>query len=182
MSFDRETGDLWLGDVGQGSWEEVDVARAGVGGLNFGWVTMEGSHCYRAETCNRDGLTLPASDYGRDQGCTVIGGYVYRGETYEFLRGTYLFADYCSGNLFAIDASADDFTTPDGRRERLDLDLRLRRGHRRRALHPRPGRHDLEGRRDRAVTGPSGQLRAVSCPAAPSARVVTGTDGRIGRR
>lgn len=112
MSFDRETGDLWLGDVGQGSWEEIDVARAGLGGINFGWVTMEGNHCYNADTCNREGLTPPASDYGRDQGCTVIGGYVYRGATYELLRGTYLFADYCSGNLFAIDASADDYATP----------------------------------------------------------------------
>lgn len=112
MSFDRETGDLWMGDVGQGSWEEVDVARAGLGGINFGWVTMEGSHCYNADTCNREGLTLPAADYGRDQGCTVIGGYLYRGDTYKFLQGTYLFADYCSGNLFAIEAGADDYTTP----------------------------------------------------------------------
>jgi glucose/arabinose dehydrogenase len=112
MSFDRETGDLWLGDVGQGSWEEIDVARAGVGGLNFGWVVMEGSHCYRADTCDRDGLALPASDYGRDQGCTVIGGYVYRGVEYAFLKGTYLFADYCSGNIFVIDASATEYATP----------------------------------------------------------------------
>jgi glucose/arabinose dehydrogenase len=112
LSFDRETGDLWMGDVGQGSWEEIDVARAGLGGLNFGWVVMEGSHCYRSDTCDRDGLTLPATDYGRDQGCTVIGGYVYRGQEHAFLRGTYLFADYCSGNLFAIDASATEYTTP----------------------------------------------------------------------
>ena len=112
MSFDRETGDLWIGDVGQGSWEEVDVARAGLGGHNFGWRVMEGSHCYRADSCDREGLTLPASDYGRDQGCTVIGGFVYRGSTYAFLRGAYLFADYCSGNLFAIDARADDYASP----------------------------------------------------------------------
>ena len=112
MSFDRETGDLWMGDVGQGSWEEIDVARAGVGGLNFGWVVMEGSHCYEADTCVRDGLTLPATEYGRDQGCTVIGGYVYRGADYAFLQGRYLFADFCSGNLFAIDASATEYATP----------------------------------------------------------------------
>ena len=112
MSFDRETGDLWIGDVGQGSWEEVDVARAGLGGINFGWRVMEGSHCYNADTCDREHLTLPATDYGRDQGCTVIGGYVYRGATYAFLQGTYLFADACSGNVFAIDASADDYRTP----------------------------------------------------------------------
>ena len=112
MSFDRETGDLWLGDVGQAAWEEVDVARAGVGGTNFGWVVMEGNHCYSADSCNQEGLAPPASDYGRDQGCTVIGGYVYRGETYAFLRGSYLFADYCSGTLFAIDAAADDYAPP----------------------------------------------------------------------
>jgi glucose/arabinose dehydrogenase len=111
-SFDRETGDLWIGDVGQGAWEEVDVARAGVGGINFGWRVMEGSHCFRADSCDRQDLTLPASDYGRDQGSTVIGGYVYRGAAYGFLRGAYLFADYGSGSLFAIDASADDYAIP----------------------------------------------------------------------
>ena len=112
MSFDRETGDLWIGDVGQGSWEEVDVARAGLGGSNFGWRVMEGSHCYNADACDREGLTLPAADYGRDQGCTVIGGYVYRGAAYRFLDGAYVFADYCSGNLFAIDAGADEPASP----------------------------------------------------------------------
>ena len=112
MSFDRATGDLWIGDVGQGSWEEVDVARAGLGGINFGWRVMEGSHCYGAETCDREHLTLPATDYGRDQGCTVIGGYVYRGAAHAFLDGVYLFADYCSGNLFALDAAGADYATP----------------------------------------------------------------------
>jgi glucose/arabinose dehydrogenase len=112
LSFDRESGDLWMGDVGQGSWEEIDVGRAGLGGSNFGWRIMEGSHCYGAETCERAGLTLPVTDYGRDQGCTVIGGYVYRGEAHAFLKGTYLFADHCSGNLFAIDASSDEYRTP----------------------------------------------------------------------
>jgi glucose/arabinose dehydrogenase len=112
MSFDRDTGDLWIGDVGQGSFEEVDVARAGVGGLNFGWRVMEGSHCYKADSCDRDHLTQPASDYGREQGITVIGGYVYRGAAYEFLRGVYLFADYGSGHVFAIDASADGYQAP----------------------------------------------------------------------
>ena len=112
MSFDRETGDLWIGDVGQGAWEEVDVARAGLGGSNFGWRVMEGSHCFRADSCDRAGLTLPASDYGRDQGSTVIGGYVYRGSAFGFLRGAYLFADYGSGSLFAIDASTDDYAAP----------------------------------------------------------------------
>jgi glucose/arabinose dehydrogenase len=112
MSFDRQTGDLWIGDVGQGAFEEVDVARAGVGGINFGWRVMEGSHCFAADSCDRDDLTLPVSDYSRDQGSTVIGGYVYRGTEFGFMRGAYLFADFGSGNLFAIDASAEDYQAP----------------------------------------------------------------------
>jgi glucose/arabinose dehydrogenase len=112
MSFDRETGDLWIGDVGQGSFEEVDRAPAGKGGLNFGWNVMEGSHCYQAATCSTDGLTLPVADYGRDVGCTVIGGYVYRGAAYAFLKGSYVFADYCSGNLLAIDSAATTLVAP----------------------------------------------------------------------
>lgn len=112
MSFDRDTGDLWIGDVGQGSWEEIDVARAGLGGINFGWHVMEGSHCYNAATCDQEHLTLPATDYGRDQGSTVVGGYVYRGGPYPFLLGTYLFSDFYSGDIFAIDAGADDYRAP----------------------------------------------------------------------
>ena len=112
FSFDRETGDLWIGDVGQGAWEEIDVARGGQGGLNFGWNRMEGAHCFRDDGCSADGLTLPVSEYGHDLGCTVIGGYVYRGEDYPVLRGAYLFADYCSGLIFAIDAAKSSLTEP----------------------------------------------------------------------
>jgi glucose/arabinose dehydrogenase len=112
MSFDRELGDLWIGDVGQGAWEEIDVAPAGTGGLNFGWNTMEGAHCYGDDACDQGGLTLPVSEYGRDQGCTVIGGNVYRGAAYPFLTGAYLFADYCTGHIFAIDASVRQLTAP----------------------------------------------------------------------
>ena len=67
MSFDRATGDLWIGDVGQNSFEEVDVARAGVGGLNFGWNRMEATHCYDTLFCSQDGLTPPVSEYGRER-------------------------------------------------------------------------------------------------------------------
>jgi glucose/arabinose dehydrogenase len=112
LSFDRANGDLWIGDVGQNAFEEVDVARAGTGGLDFGWNRMEGSHCFRSDRCQRDGLTLPVSDYGRDLGCTVIGGYVYRGSMYPFLAGTYLFTDYCSGQIFALDASSNGLVLP----------------------------------------------------------------------
>jgi hypothetical protein len=112
-SFDRATGDLWIGDVGQGAWEEVDVARAGVGGLNLGWNRMEGNHCYPpGSDCSTDGLTPPIAEYGHDLGCTVVGGYVYRGTRYPALEGVYLFGDYCSGRIFALDPSTDAFREP----------------------------------------------------------------------
>jgi glucose/arabinose dehydrogenase len=114
MSFDRATGDLWIGDVGQSAWEEIDVQRAGVpGGTNFGWNRMEGTHCYRPSNgCEDPALTLPVAEYGHDQGCTVIGGVVYRGSAQALLTGGYLFADYCSGRVWAIDASTNDVRTP----------------------------------------------------------------------
>jgi glucose/arabinose dehydrogenase len=112
-SFDRATADLWIGDVGQGSWEEVDVVRAGQAGLNFGWNRMEGAHCYQPESgCEQEGLTPPLTEYGHDDGCTVIGGYVYRGAAYPLLQGAYLFADYCSGTIWAIDAATSEATDP----------------------------------------------------------------------
>jgi glucose/arabinose dehydrogenase len=106
LSFDRATGDLWIGDVGQNAWEEVDVAPARAGGLDFGWNRMEGAHCYQpAQGCDTSNLVMPVAEYGHDQGCTVIGGVVYRGSDYPMLRGAYLYADYCSGRLWALDAA-----------------------------------------------------------------------------
>ncbi len=114
MSFDRATGDLWIGDVGQDKWEEVDVQRSGVpGGTNFGWNRMEGTHCYQPSSgCEDPSLTLPVTDYGHDQGCTVIGGYVYRGKAQPALAGGYVFADYCSGRVWAIDPTTNAYRTP----------------------------------------------------------------------
>ena len=112
MSFDRATGDLWIGDVGQDAYEEVDVARQGISNLNFGWNIMEGTHCFNQRTCATTGLTFPVSEYGRDKGCTVIGGYVYRGKAYSMLTGAYLFADYCAGTIFALDAATTGLATP----------------------------------------------------------------------
>ena len=105
MSFDRATGDLWIGDVGQDAWEEVDVQRAGVpGGTNFGWNRMEGTHCFSPDrNCGEPSLTLPVTDYGHDLGCTVIGGAVYRGSSQPALAGGYLFGDYCTGRMWALD-------------------------------------------------------------------------------
>jgi len=114
IAFDPANGDLWIGDVGQSAWEEIDVQRAGVpGGTNFGWNRMEGTHCYQpSRGCADAALTLPVAEYGHEQGCTVIGGIVYRGTQQPVIRGGYLFADYCSGRVWAIDPARDDVRTP----------------------------------------------------------------------
>jgi glucose/arabinose dehydrogenase len=112
LSFDRSTRDLWIGDVGQGEWEEIDHSAAGAGGLNFGWNVREGAHCFRASNCSMDGLTEPVAEYSHADGCTVIGGYVYRGSAFPALQGGYLFADYCSGRIFAISGATSELTSP----------------------------------------------------------------------
>jgi glucose/arabinose dehydrogenase len=113
LSFDRATGDLWIGDVGQSAWEEIDVARAGTSGENFGWNRMEGAHCFRPDNgCDQTGLTLPVAEYSHAVGCTVIGGYVYRGSDQKALAGSYLFGDYCSGTIWAIDPAGDGLREP----------------------------------------------------------------------
>jgi glucose/arabinose dehydrogenase len=114
IRFDRATGDLWIGDVGQNEREEVDVARAGIGGLDFGWNIMEGTFCYRdgGDDCLTDELTLPVTEYGHDQGCSVIGGTVYRGEGQPGLKGWYVLSDNCSGRFWVLDAARDDLRAP----------------------------------------------------------------------
>ncbi len=105
-SVDPATGTLWIGDVGQSAWEEVDAAPAGAAGLDFGWRRWEGRHCFDPATgCDPSGVTMPLAEYGHDQGCAIVGGVVYRGSAIPALRGAYLFGDYCSGTLWAIDAS-----------------------------------------------------------------------------
>ena len=99
LAFDRAAGLLYIADVGQNQWEEVDVQPAGQGGQNYGWNTMEGAHCYVLPLCRTSGLTLPAVEYGHDEGCSVIGGYVYRGTKWPALTGQYFYSDYCRGWL-----------------------------------------------------------------------------------
>ena len=112
-SFDRLTGDLWIGDVGQESREEVDRALAVRGrnagrAPNFGWRLMEGTRCFQPSSgCNRTGTTLPMTEYGHSSGrCAITGGYVYRGKAYPDLVGAYLFGDYCSGEIWYVDRGA----------------------------------------------------------------------------
>jgi glucose/arabinose dehydrogenase len=107
MSFDRLTGDLWIGDVGQGRWEEVDVARSGSGGLNFGWNRVEGFECFEPTDCDPTQFTAPVTAYGHDLGCSVIGGAVYRGTNQPLLAGGYVYSDYCGGNLWVLDPTQD---------------------------------------------------------------------------
>lgn len=103
FSFDRATGDLWIGDVGQGEWEEVDYLPAGsLGGANFGWSIMEASYGYDGEA--QPGLLLPAAEYSHSNpysGCSVTGGYVYRGSMPEW-NGVYLYGDYCEGTVWGL--------------------------------------------------------------------------------
>ncbi|MCC6177537.1 MAG: PQQ-dependent sugar dehydrogenase [Chloroflexi bacterium] len=104
-SFDRATGDLWIADVGQNAWEEIDVLAAGTpGGLNFGWPLMEGTHCYQASgACDAKAYVAPIAEYHHSAGCSVTGGYVYRGQHFPALVGRYLFGDFCSGRLWIVD-------------------------------------------------------------------------------
>jgi len=91
---------LYIADVGQGAREEVDVADASAGGRNYGWHTMEGTQCYNPSSgCNQAGLTLPILDYDHSQGCSITGGFVYRGAAIPEVRGYYFYSDYCSGWL-----------------------------------------------------------------------------------
>lgn len=105
FSFDRETGDLWIADVGQNFWEEINMQPAGsAGGINYGWKFLQGSHCFPDSAnpdCPKVG-TLPVAEYSHDVGCTVVGGSVYRGADYQSLNGIYFAGDYCQGRLWGI--------------------------------------------------------------------------------
>ena len=109
FTFDRLTGELWTADVGQNALEEVDVI---VPGGNYGWNVMEGSECFgtrgdslrlaQDRPCDPEGFEPPVVEYGRDDGCSITGGYVYRGSRLPSLQGQYIFGDYCSGKVWAF--------------------------------------------------------------------------------
>lgn len=101
FSFDRETGDLWVADVGQNKWEEVHFQPASSkGGENYGWRLMEGNHCYNPTDCNKNGLVLPVLEYDHGEGQSITGGYRYRGKAIPALQGMYIYADYVSGRIW----------------------------------------------------------------------------------
>jgi glucose/arabinose dehydrogenase len=126
FSFDSVTGDLWIGDVGQDRWEEIDRSTAASGGgraKNYGWRVVEGNACYRPATgCSKSGKKIPLAVYGHSKGCSVTGGYVYRGTEYPALLGGYLFADFCTGRIWAVAAEGAARQTP---RQLLDSTLSI---------------------------------------------------------
>jgi glucose/arabinose dehydrogenase len=105
LSFDRLTGDLYIADVGQSAWEEVNFQPASsTGGENYGWNIMEGLECYGAANCDTSGLVIPIHVYPTHQAgsCSVTGGYVYRGGSLPDFQGVYIFGDYCSGRVWGL--------------------------------------------------------------------------------
>lgn len=101
FSFDSDNGRLWTGDVGQNAYEEIDIIEKGG---NYGWNTMEGNHCFEpANGCNRTGLKMPIHEYGRGDGISVTGGFVYRGPSLKDLTGKYVYADYATRRVWALD-------------------------------------------------------------------------------
>ena len=109
FSFDRQTGDLFIGDVGQNLWEEVDVQPAGSpGGQNYGWRLMEGRHCYLpSSNCNSGSLTLPIIEYSHTLGCSITGGFRYRGGLLNGYAGTYFFSDLCGARIWTATPTPD---------------------------------------------------------------------------
>jgi len=100
FSIDKKSGEIWAGDVGQGAKEEIDLIEKGG---NYGWRIMEGFNCFNpSSNCDQTGLTLPIVDYGRSDGSSVTGGYVYRGSLHPGLAGAYIYGDFASGRIWML--------------------------------------------------------------------------------
>ncbi|MBP7686789.1 MAG: PQQ-dependent sugar dehydrogenase [Thermoflexales bacterium] len=124
FSFDRATGDLYIADVGQNQYEEVNFQlAASAGGENYGWRSMEGLHCFNPQSnCDQSGLVLPIAEYSHAEGCSITGGYVYRGAQHPALTGQYFFADYCLGTIWSL---TQDAAGEWSRADRLAADMRI---------------------------------------------------------
>lgn len=106
MAFDPSTGALWLADVGEVQLEEIDIVE---GGKNYGWPRLEGDRCFPPDSgCDPAGTVLPVASYGRDDGCAIIGGGVYRGSAIPSLRGAYVYGDFCTGTVWALASELDE--------------------------------------------------------------------------
>ena len=142
FSIDQGT-TVWIGDVGQNAWEEIDRVPATTIGANFGWRLREGTHAYNGGAAPGDTIE-PVYDYAHgDGGCSVTGGFVYRGTNIPALVGTYVFADYCAGNLIGLDATAPRNATP--------LGLKV----------TSPSSFGMDGRGELYVTSTGGQVYRV---------------------
>ncbi len=110
-SFDPATGDLWIADVGQNRWEEIDVlpaaALAAAKPANFGWNAMEGRHCYARRNCDPTQYVAPILEYSHDEGCSITGGFLYRGHALPALTGAYFYADFCTAILRSVRRDAN---------------------------------------------------------------------------
>ena len=104
---DRDTGELWAGDVGQNEWEEIDIIERGG---NYGWNVLEGTHCFSPSSdCEREGMIPPVWEYSLDgEACSVIGGFVYRGSGISWLSGVYVYGDFCTGEIFGLRRDGGD--------------------------------------------------------------------------
>ena len=125
FSFDAINGDMFIGDVGQDSWEEINYLKSDSAGLNFGWNIVEGNHCYSDPECDKRMYVDPIFEYPSDAaywksimglreknitGCSVTGGYIYRGKKIKSLYGLYIFSDFCSGKIWAFDQNSNQTT------------------------------------------------------------------------
>jgi glucose/arabinose dehydrogenase len=109
FSFDRSTGDMWIGDVGDAAWEEVDMQSANSrGGENYGWPYFEGAQCMNQDHCQDNDLVAPLVTYGHNMTCAVMGGYVYRGPSVPAFHGQYLFGDLCTGGVFTMTGNSQE--------------------------------------------------------------------------
>ena len=110
IAFDRGTGNLFIADVGQNAFEEINVQPAdSTGGENYGWDIMEATHCTGGSACDPSGFVLPVAEYDHGVGCSVTGGEVYRGNAYPGLVGVYLFGDYCSGTIWGLSRAGSEW-------------------------------------------------------------------------
>jgi len=179
FGFDRQTGDMYVGDVGQENWEEINFQPVtSTGGENYGWRLMEGNACYNPTSqCNPGGLVLPIVTYDHGLGCSVTGGRVYRGAQFGALAGTYLYGDICSGRIWGAQRSGNNWVST----QLLDTNLSIAAWGEDEAgelyLVHRGGESGANGSLHRVMSSPSGEIIVDNAPlgVADASRQFTGT-------